>query len=150
MHLTCLSCMPNAPLPHPPWFVTLIILGKEYKSWSSSLCNFQQPPVTLSILSTNIFLSIMFSKTVSLCPLFLQQTLPMGCTGLVQLISYSIKYRNITNTNLITSTRPATWSMWNIFIQSSYTILPSNLKYQHSTTWTWTMGITLASFDLAL
>jgi hypothetical protein len=38
----------------------LIVLSKEYNLWSSSLCNFLQPPVTSSF-------SILFSNTLRLC-----------------------------------------------------------------------------------
>ena len=37
-------------------FTTLIILGKEYRSLSSSLCNFLHSPVTSSLLSPNTLL----------------------------------------------------------------------------------------------
>ena len=46
-------------------FITRTILGEEYKSFSSSLCNLLHSPVTLSLLSPNIFLNTMFSNTLS-------------------------------------------------------------------------------------
>jgi hypothetical protein len=41
----------------------LIILGEEYKLWSSFLCSFLQPPITSSIFGLNVFLSTLFSNT---------------------------------------------------------------------------------------
>ena len=47
-------------------YTTRTILGKEYRSPSSSLCNFLHSPVTSSLLGPNTLLSILFSNTLSL------------------------------------------------------------------------------------
>jgi hypothetical protein len=46
--------------------IILIILGKEYKSRSSWLCNFLYSAVTSSLFGPNILLSTLFSNTLSL------------------------------------------------------------------------------------
>ena len=46
-------------------FITRTILGEEYRSLSSSLCNLLHSPVTSSLLGPNIFLSTLFSNTLS-------------------------------------------------------------------------------------
>ena len=46
-------------------FITRTILGEEYKSFSSSLCNLPHSPVTSFLLSPNILLNTMFSNTLS-------------------------------------------------------------------------------------
>ena len=46
-------------------FITRTILGEEYKSFSSSLCNLLHSPVTSSLLGPNILLYTMFSNTLS-------------------------------------------------------------------------------------
>jgi len=46
-------------------FITRTILGEEYKSLSSSLCNLLHSPVTSSLLGQNILLNTMFSNTLS-------------------------------------------------------------------------------------
>ena len=46
-------------------FINRTILGEEYKSFSSSLCNLLHSPVTSSLLGPNILLNTMFSNTLS-------------------------------------------------------------------------------------
>ena len=46
-------------------FITRKILGEEYKSFSSSLCNLLHSPVTPSLLGPNILLNTIFSNTLS-------------------------------------------------------------------------------------
>jgi len=47
-------------------FTTRTILGKQYRSLSSSLCNFLHSPVTSSLLGPNTLLNTLFSNTLSL------------------------------------------------------------------------------------
>src|SRR5215813_1644980 len=47
-------------------FTTRTILGKEYRSLSSSLCNFLHFPVTSSLLGPNTLLNTLFSNSLSL------------------------------------------------------------------------------------
>jgi hypothetical protein len=42
------------------------ILGQQYRSLSSSLCNFLHSPVTSSLLGPNILLNTPFSNTLNL------------------------------------------------------------------------------------
>ena len=46
-------------------FITRTILGEEYRSFSSSLCNLLHSPVTSSLLGPNILLNTIFSNTLS-------------------------------------------------------------------------------------
>ena len=48
-------------------FITRKILGDEYRTFSSSLCNFLHCPLTPSLLGPNILLNTLFSNTLSLC-----------------------------------------------------------------------------------
>ena len=47
------------------YFITWKVLGEQYRSLSSSLCNFLHSPVTSSLLGPNI-LNTLFSNTLSL------------------------------------------------------------------------------------
>jgi hypothetical protein len=47
--------------------ITRIIFGDQYRSLSSSLCSLLHSPVTSSLLGPNIFLSTLFSQSISLC-----------------------------------------------------------------------------------
>jgi hypothetical protein len=47
--------------------IIIIILGEQYKLWSSSLYSFLQYPVTSSHFGPNILLNTLFSNTLSLC-----------------------------------------------------------------------------------
>ena len=46
-------------------FITRTILGEEYRSFSSSICNLLHSPVTSSLLGPNIILNTIFSNTLS-------------------------------------------------------------------------------------
>ena len=46
--------------------ITQIIFGEQYRSLSSSLCNFLHSPVTSSLLDPNTLLNTLFSDTISL------------------------------------------------------------------------------------
>jgi hypothetical protein len=61
----------TSPLPHTCYmrrpshssrFYHRTILDKEYRPFSSSLCNFLHSPVTSSLLGTNILLNTLFSN----------------------------------------------------------------------------------------
>jgi len=54
------------PTHHILDLITLTILGETNKLRSSSLCSVLQPPTTLSLLGSNILLSILFSNTLKL------------------------------------------------------------------------------------
>ena len=51
-----------------PDLITRMVFSEEYRLLSSSLCSFLHSPATLSFLNPNIFLSTLFSNTLSLCP----------------------------------------------------------------------------------
>ena len=46
-------------------FITRTILGEQYRSFSSSLCNLLDSPITSSLLGPNILLKTIFSNTLT-------------------------------------------------------------------------------------
>jgi hypothetical protein len=68
---TCATCPAHIILIY---LITLIISYEEYKLWSSALCSFHPPPVTLPLVHPNILLSTLFCNTptwLQLCHLTL-------------------------------------------------------------------------------
>jgi hypothetical protein len=45
-------------------YLNHLVLGEEYKLWSSSLCSFLQPPVTSSLFDPNILLNTLLSNKI--------------------------------------------------------------------------------------
>ena len=65
-------------------FMTRTILGEEYRSFSSSLCNLLHSPITSSLLGPNILINTMFSNTLSFlfpCNVSDQVSHPYKTTG---------------------------------------------------------------------
>ena len=70
-------------------FITHTILGEEYKSFSSSLCNLLHSPVTSSLLGPNVFLNTLFSNTLSFlssCSVKDQVSHPYKTTGKITVL----------------------------------------------------------------
>jgi hypothetical protein len=67
---SCLHLSPqSATCPTHPTLLDLItrIFGQEYRSMSISFCSYLHSPVTSSLLDPNIYLSTLFSNTLSIC-----------------------------------------------------------------------------------
>jgi len=93
-----------APLvPHPPVratcpanlilldLLTRIMFGEEYRSRSSSICNFLYSPTTSSLLHPNILLNTLFSNTLSLhSSLNVSDHVPHPCKTIGKIIALYI------------------------------------------------------------
>ena len=68
LYTTILSSIRATCPAHPIllYFTTRTILGKEYRSLSSSLCSFLHSPLTSSLLGPNIPLNTQFSNNLTL------------------------------------------------------------------------------------
>ena len=73
-------------------FITRTILGEQYRSFSSSLCNLLHSPVTSALLGTNILLNTIFSNTLSfLSSLYVKDQFshPYKTTGKIIVLYFS-------------------------------------------------------------
>ena len=81
--------------------ITRIIFGEQYRSLSSSLRSFLHSPVTSSFLDPNIFLSTLFSNTLSLCSSLnvrdqaLHPCKTIGKIKVLQILIYIFRYRQL-------------------------------------------------------
>ena len=66
--LLSLICASWPTYPIRLYLMIRIKLGREYRTWSSSWCSLLHSTVTFSLLRPNIFLSTLFSNTLSLAP----------------------------------------------------------------------------------
>ena len=69
LHSSCSNktlCATCSAHPIVLYLITLIILGEEYRSQSSSLCSFLHFPVTLLLFGSSVFLSTLLLKSLSL------------------------------------------------------------------------------------
>jgi hypothetical protein len=57
LHSIFATCLSHLIFPD---LTVLIVFDENFNLWSSSLCNYLQPPITISLLGTNNFPSVLF------------------------------------------------------------------------------------------
>jgi hypothetical protein len=65
IHILPYACYMSFP-SHPPWLDHSNKFCEGHNLWSFSLCSFLQPPIISSFFGPNIFVSTLFSNTLSL------------------------------------------------------------------------------------
>ena len=100
-------------------FITCTILGEEYKTFNSSLCNLLHSSVTSSLLGPNIFLNTMFSNTLS----FLSSRIHV----VKQFSSFHDTWRLILITGTVLSHVQSVHISISHFVETQFYILPSTI-----------------------
>jgi hypothetical protein len=107
---------------YPPWIfiiLILLILREEYKLWSSWVCSFLQPPVTLSLLGHNILLSTLFSNALSQC----------SSLNVIDHVSHQFIVLYISILMLLDSRREETETTISLFASRRYVVTDIQLTY---------------------
>jgi len=99
-------------------------LGKEYRSFSSSLCSFLHSPVTSSLLGPNTFLNTLFSNTLSLC----------SSLNVSDQVSHPYKHLMVLSFCIHLCSCTMTW-WWSTQVKNSWCIINT---CQQWVVWNWT------------
>jgi len=140
-------------------FTTCTILGKEYRSFSSSLCSFLRSPVTSSLLGPNTFLHTLFSNTLSLRPSLNvsdQVSHPYKTTGkiiILYILIFKFLERNLKHTQTRTHThthmyinhlKPTGYYMYHQFNIQQFYVLPTFMCF----VWIWEQTAIISLYSI--